>query len=185
MCWFHHWDIVELEKSESDSCDNRLGPVQCHQHGLDIFSDVMVEVLPYCTPMNELHVLEVEKVYWKYILNVLIDSIMKHLKETISIFPGPTVSWMRSHKLMASGVLEIMKNWEKKKNINTHCQVISLDIFSYQLKRREGEEQVEICYIKKPLMICSIHWRQSGKKNYHIYWMSLHTSWGWKGAELY
>ena len=60
--------------------------------GLDIFGDVMVEVLPYCTPMNKLHVLEVEKVYWKYILNVLIHSIMNHLKETISIFLGPTVS---------------------------------------------------------------------------------------------
>ena len=29
--------------------------------------------------------LEVEKVYWKYILNVLIDSIMDYLKEIISV----------------------------------------------------------------------------------------------------
>ena len=53
--------------------------------GLDIFCDVVVERLCYCAPMNELHVLEVEKVYWKYILNVLIDGIMDDLKEIILI----------------------------------------------------------------------------------------------------
>ena len=52
--------------------------------GLDIFCDVVVEILPYCAPTNEVHVLEIEKVYWKCILNVLIDSIMDHWKEIIS-----------------------------------------------------------------------------------------------------
>ena len=30
--------------------------------------------------------LGIEKVYWKYILNVLIDSVMNYLKEIVSIF---------------------------------------------------------------------------------------------------
>ena len=59
--------------------------------GLDIFCDVVVEILRYCAPMNELHVLDVEKVYRKYILNVPIDNIMDYLKEMISIFAGLAV----------------------------------------------------------------------------------------------
>ena len=43
---------------------------------LDIFGDVVVKILPYCAPTNESHLLKVEEVYWKYIVNMLIDSIM-------------------------------------------------------------------------------------------------------------
>ena len=35
--------------------------------------------------MDKLHVLEIKKVYWKYILDVLIDDITDHLKGKISI----------------------------------------------------------------------------------------------------
>ena len=45
--------------------------------GLDIFC-VMVEILAYCASVNELHVLEIEKVYRKYILDMLIDNIMDY-----------------------------------------------------------------------------------------------------------
>ena len=64
--------------------------------GLDIFCNLVVEILPYCGPTNELHVLEVEKVYWKYIVNVLIDSIMDYLKEIISI----KIKFHRTHCIL-------------------------------------------------------------------------------------
>ena len=59
----------------------------------------------------------------------------------------------------------------------------SFNKFSYQLKSRENQEQVKICYLEKPSMLCNSHRGQSAR-NYHEYWISLHTDWKQKRGDL-
>ena len=81
---------------------------------LDIFCDVVVEILPYHAPMNKLHVLEIEKVYWKYILNMLIDNVMGHLGKILIKIKFHWTDCISNKK----GGLTLMVNWglERIKN---------------------------------------------------------------------
>jgi hypothetical protein len=46
----------------------------------NIFFDVVLEMLPNIVPTDKPHAFEIEKVYWKLILNVFMDGIVDYLK---------------------------------------------------------------------------------------------------------